>query len=286
MKKLLVLLLSFILIFCSAACQETAPNPTDTQTTEATEQKKTPGVFTSREPVGPPLSYISSAKDYFDVYDFSSPEKEGNLELLFHQPFRGTDKDYPLIIYLHGLGEDLSESHLGTSGTMVETLINLENESDEFSAYTLVPITPTDATLSWTSRQYKLLLDLIPYLKENYAIDTKRVYVTGISMGGFTTCQLVNDLPPETFAAVIPLSGARNLKQPEAHMDTAFYIHHSTNDTVVDVSCARNLYQQLVDCKHPNAKYVEYPDGTHSSTQYSVFRDRLFYNWLFARHLP
>ena len=296
MQKMCILL-AFVLVFSFAACKQQAQEGMETTnsqaaiTTEATEQetivkeKKTLGNFVTDAPISRP-PYISSVKDYFAVYHFMSPEIVGMIDVMFHEPIRDTGKLYPLIIFFHGRGENLSLNHLGTSGTMVEYLINLENDDEAFSAYTLVPITPTSEEVTWSGNRYQLLLKMIPYLIENYDIDPKRVYVTGISMGGFVTCQVVSDLPPRTFAAAIPLSGARNLKEPHKFVDTAFQIHHSTNDELVGVQNARNLYQQLLDCNYPKVQYMEYPSGTHASTQYSVFRSMLFYNWLFNQHLP
>ena len=129
---------------------------------------------------------------------------------------------------------------------------------------------------------------MIYHLLETYNIDAKRVYITGISMGGFTTCELVNQMLSNTFAAAVPLSGSQMMTDPETLLNTAFRIYHSTNDTVVNVSCSRDLYQQLLIVNHPKVEYTEFVSGNHTSPLYSVYSEQCyeFFGWMFAQRLP
>lgn len=293
MRKLLVLLLMVFLVFTFAACEKTDTPTTDSTKNEehsfsSTEKETHSSAATEfqQEELHVPFTPISSVEDYFDLYKFTPPESAGNIQYLFHQPIRQTGRAYPLIIFLHGLGDTVNERQMGTAGPLVTSLIRLENDSELYSTYTLVPTTPLANEGWWKDWQFNFLKELIPHLVENYNIDAKRIYVTGISMGGYTTCRLVNYMPPDTFAAAVPLSGAYDLIKPDAFLNTAFRIYHSEKDTVVNVSCSRSLYQQLLFCKHPNAEYIEYEDGSHTSPLYSVYNDRSFFRWLFAQRLP
>lgn len=127
---------------------------------------------------------------------------------------------------------------------------------------------------------------LIYHLVRTYNIDAKRVYVTGISMGGYTTCRLLKEMPADTFAAAVPLSGAYTMKDPVALYNTAFRIYHAANDPVVNVSCSRNLYKQLLGYKHPKVEYFEEEYGSHTSTLRTAYGDTYFYFWLFDQRLP
>ena len=107
-------------------------------------------------------------------------------------------------------------------------------------------------------------------------------------MGGFTICQLLDEMPANTFAAAVPMSACSNLLDPKAHANTAFHIFHSTNDNTVNVACARSLNQQLLQSGHTKTTYTEFKNGDHSSPMRDVFslqRDT-FMPWLFAQRLP
>lgn len=283
MKKWLYLLLTGVLLLSFTACgkRPAASNNTTQQTPDTTDEVPSADYVEDVD-----FTPILSSQDYFETVMYCPPQKAGNIHYLFHEPIRETGKAYPLIIFLHGKGDSVTESTLGTSGPLVRNLINLENESEEFSTYTLVPCTPLASEGWWEDWQVNHLKELILHLVDTYNIDPKRIYVTGISMGGYTTCRLVNEMPPDTFAAAVPLSGAYDLIKPDAFYNTAFRIYHPANDTVVDVSCSRSLYQQLTLYKHPKAEYIEFAHGNHISPLYEVYMDQSFYDWLFAQRLP
>lgn len=164
----------------------------------------------------------------------------------------------------------------------------LENEYEEYGAYTLTPSTPFPNQGWWTETQLSAFKKLIYQLIDDYKIDPKRIYITGISMGGFVTCQLVDEMPPNTFAAAVPLSGASNMSDPESLHNTAFRIYHSNRDTTVNVSCSRALNQQLLSSDHPKVEYIEFHHGHHTSPLRDVYSVQryTFFEWLFAQRLP
>ncbi len=267
-----------------AGASATVKDPTTADKDKETVEIPEPSA--PEKPTDTEFSLITSVDDYFVTKGYTPPNKVGLIQYLFHEPIRNTGKDYPLIIFLHGLGDTVNESTLGTSGPLIQNLIMLENQSEAFSTYTLVPSTPLASEGWWVSWQLDFLKQLIYDLVDNYNIDPKRIYITGISMGGYTTCDLVNQMPPDTFAAAVPLSGSRYMLDPTSLYNTAFRIYHSKNDTVVDVSCSQGLYYQLTVSEHPNVEYIQFDDGNHISPLYSVYYDKSFYDWLFAQRLP
>lgn len=283
MKQVFALFLTVAMVFFLAGCNRATKNdetvPSQTPSVSDVEQNRGEDV---------PFKPIVSALDYFEADTFYEPSVEGTVHYLFHEPIRDTGKSYPLIIFLHGLGDTVSKFNPGTATTFVNSLIKLENESEKYSAYTLVPTTPLASEGWWVLSQMSAFKKLIPHLVQTYNIDAKRIYISGISMGGFLTCQFVNEMPPDTFAAAVPLSGARNMTYPDTLSNTAFHIYHSTNDAVVNVSCSRSLNEQLRAHGHPNVQYTEFPHGDHVSPLYSVFVDDcyVFFDWLFAQRLP
>ena len=282
MKRLFALLLALLLATACIACrQATPPDPTDGTQPRPTDPTEPSETF----PVDVPFTPIGSVKDYFQYALYAPPVGLDNIQYLFHEPIRATGKAYPLIIYLHGKGEALSLQNIGSASQLVNNLIALENSMEAYSAYTLVPITPHGSEGQWKAWQIDYLIKLIGELIENHNIDPKRVYITGLSMGGYATCQLVNEMPT-TFAAAVPLSGARQMVHPLHIKNTAFRIYHAANDPVVNVTCSRDLYQQLLLYQHPKAEYFETPVGSHTSTLSTAYGDPHFYIWLFNQRRP
>ena len=280
MKKLLV---GFLLLAVLAALTACRQNPENIPSEEATQGSTTQSSTDTTVAFTP----IQSGEDYFRTRTYIDERTHEDVDYLFHQPVRDTGKKYPLVIFLHGLGNEVTKTKLGTARYFVEALIYLENSSEEYSAYTLVPTTPHGNEGWWTPSQLSAFKKLIREVISNYNVDPNRVYISGISMGGMVTCQLVNEMSPNTFAAAVPLSGAYQMTSPYEHGNTAFRIYHSTNDQVVSVSQSRNLYNQLRRAGHDNVELIEFPHGDHTSPLRTVFHENYyeFFPWLFSQSL-
>ena len=224
--------------------------------------------------------------DYFEALTYHGDAAD--VDYLFHEPMRASETPSPLIIFLHGLGDTVNEQQHGLTHPLVTALVALENSSKKYGAYTLVPGTPTAEEGWWTGQQLAAFIDLIRDTIQNYNIDPKRVYIAGISMGGMTACEIVNEMPPETFAAVVTISGVTMIRDPISLKNTAFHINHAAPDRTVSVESSRELHQLLTNAGHPKTIYTEYPIGDHISPLYEVFSgsDNPFYEWLFTQRLP
>ncbi len=277
MSNRLIALLAVACLLCLSACS--APISDNGATTVTTAVPTTTVDYNAL-----PFTPVSSSAEYFETLQFYDDTTEQTVHYLFHEPLRQLNEPQPLVIFLHGKGDSVTADFPGTATPLTNSLMMLENRDYRYSTYTLVPITPLAHEGDWTSFQvfaFKMLLwDLI----ERYNIDKNRIYLSGVSLGGFMTCRLVSEMP-DTFAAAVPLSGALPVSSPLSVHHTAFRIYHVATDPVVNVSGSRALYEQLAESKHPNAEYVEYPSGNHVSPIYTVFEhDRdAFFEWLFAQ---
>jgi predicted peptidase len=161
---------------------------------------------------------------------------------------------YPLILALHGAGER------GTDNVLPMTLNNLAfSWSDSANqakhpCYVVVPQCPLDqqwVNAPWINGSYRLAdtpiswplaaaLDLVDSLIQNSEVDSNRVYVSGLSMGGFGAydCILRH---PERFAAAIPLSGAGDPTGINGILDMPVWDFHGDQDTSVPVSGSRDM---------------------------------------------
>ncbi len=300
MKKVLTLLLSLSMLLCLLACEPDTTSSHSHVFSKATCSSPakcscgvTNGVALEHKYVYNRcsicghirLDYIVSSADYFKNKTFAMGS-DSIIHYLFHEPIRDTQKDYPLIIFLHGLNNDVSINNLGASTKLVNSLIELENESESFSTYTLVPSTPLPSEGWWTQSQKDALIALIRKLVATYNIDPTRIYVTGVSMGGMVTCELVDECP-NSFAAAVPLSGCTRMSVPENAKSTAFRIYHAIYDDVVSIESARGFYQQLVNSNHPNVELFELESPSHSAPLAAAYENdfREFFGWLFNQKL-
>ena len=240
----------------------------------------------------PAESFFSVAKvygvfsHYFTQMEYTDGSTNDTVHYLFHEPRGESAEPLPLVIFLHGKGDSVSMNDLGTADPMVESLMELQTVDNSYNAYTLVPITPFSYEGDWTFSQVETFKAMLPKIVEQYNIDPKRVYVSGISMGGFMTCRLVSEMP-EFFAAAVPLSGSLLIDFPWEVLGTSFRIYHVATDSVVAVTCSQQLYEQLSYHNHPNLKYVEYETGNHISPLYTVFYEdqKEFFGWLFEQQV-
>jgi predicted peptidase len=192
------------------------------------------------------------------------------------------NKEYPLLLFLHGAGErgDDNEQHLihGAKLFLTEenrkkfpaivvfpqcpdvsfwTEIKVEAEGEErkfnFASATKEPIPAT-----------KALLSLIDHLYTRYAIDPKRQYIMGLSMGGFGTLHMLSRLP-DTFAAAVVICGGGN--QEDAHRYAGklpLWLTHGDQDPVVPVSLSRQMVSTL-KFLGAKVKYSEFPGVDHNA---------------------
>ena len=147
------------------------------------------------------------------------------------------DKDYPLVVFLHGSVDESAKSLTSRAWTLNNFYMS---ENDEY-----IIVSPTKIGIDWSAKKIQ---DLIEDIKENINIDTGRIYLTGLSMGGRGTFIVASKLP-NTFAAIMPLSPHHEpysyLKLAEKVSDIPTFMHHSTNDNTSSFSLAKKMYNAL-----------------------------------------
>lgn len=193
---------------------------------------------------------------------------------------------YPLVLFLHGMGERGSdnEAQLTHGSKMFTNPVNRE----KYPAIVLFPQCSLNGFWSirsgngkygkWEAElpKVKELLDV--YLAKK-TVDKKRIYILGISMGGFGTYDMVCRFP-DIFAAAIPICGGIDtelLKETVGKVN--FRIYHGDDDPVVPVENSRKAYYALKQYG-ANVEYFEFPGCVHNSwTQ--AFNQPDFFSWLF-----
>lgn len=120
------------------------------------------------------------------------------------------------------------------------------------------------------------------------SVDANRIYVTGLSMGGYGAWEAIERWP-DYFAAAAPLSGAGDPTRAGVLVHMPIWAFHGAKDTTVPVSGSRDMIQAITQAGgHP--RYTEFPNGMHDLWEpghvYSPGNDPAFFTWLFSQKRP
>ena len=176
----------------------------------------------------------------------------------------------PLIVFLHGSGER------GTNLEMVKahspfTYKNLIKEPVAI----LAPQCP-DGMWWDTQAIYFLIKEIV----QKYKIDESRIYLTGLSMGGWGTLKLAGE-HPEMFAAVAPVCAPTDMVMEatiQNYKDLNLKIYQGGMDDIVVPENAFKFYQALHPI-NPKAELIIYPNDNHNSWD-STYSNPGFYTWM------
>lgn len=214
------------------------------------------------------------------------------------------NQQYPLLLFLHGSGESGTDNR-----RQVANHINvmIEKTESEFPAVLVAPQLP--AARGWSvANQQDLTTEVLDEVLADYSIDLDRLYLTGLSMGGFGTMnylQVLNGINPEIlqFAAAAPTAGAFiDDSLAPALRDVPIWLAHGDSDSVVNVSTSRETFNVLAGFERDasiefpsmgaggplaevgNVRYTEYPRVGHNSWS-RFYASQDFYEWMFAQSL-
>jgi predicted peptidase len=121
---------------------------------------------------------------------------------------------------------------------------------------------------------------ILESLKDEFSLDTNRFYVTGLSMGGYGTWDMITRWP-EMFAAAVPLCGAGDPSKAELIKDIGMWIFHGNNDDYVPVEGSREMFAALEAVESTEAIYTEYDGADHFIWNQVCVEEELI-DWLFA----
>ncbi|NDP22105.1 MAG: phospholipase [Paludibacter sp.] len=206
------------------------------------------------------------------------------------------NKVYPMLVFLHGSGErgNDNEKQL-VHGSSI--FLNSKNRT-EFPAIVIFPQCPSNdswvhfkdkksntfefSDIKGPTKPLALTKTLIDFYKKTEAVDTKKIYISGLSLGGMGTYDLICRYP-RLFAAAIPICGAVNEKRLMKVRKMPIRIYHGDNDESVSVEYARNAYIELKANGSKNVQYFEFPGVGHNSWD-RTFAEPDFLKWLFNQH--
>ena len=198
-------------------------------------------------------------------------------------------KKHPLLIFLHGAGERGSDNRAQITHGKDFLLAAAKRQG----CFVIAPQCPPNARwveVDWSARSHLmpeqpsvpmgLLLELLPKLCDEFAIDTDRIYVMGLSMGGYGTWDLIQR-HPEMFAAAVPICGGGDVTKAERIARLPVWAYHGSQDTVVPTSRSRDMIEALRKAGG-TPRYTEAP-GVGHGVWGLAFSDPELAKWLFVQ---
>jgi predicted peptidase len=186
-------------------------------------------------------------------------------------------KHWPLMLFLHGAGE---------RGTNLQRVAihgppKLVKAGTNFPFILVAPQCPEGRR--WESES---LLQLLNHIAKNYAVDERRVYLTGLSMGGYGTWKL-GVTHPEKFAALVPICGGGETidvllagrEQGAALKTLGVWAFHGAKDPVVPLDESQRMVNALKRAGVEEVKLTVYPEAQHDSWT-ETYANPALYEWL------
>lgn len=243
---------------------------------------------------------MAQSNEGFNASTFVN-EKSDTLLYQWLKPVgKNQQEKFPLVLFLHGAGERGKDN---TKQLKNGASVFLKDENRKtFPAYVVFPQCPeadywASVAIDRSSlplqldfdyqrpltKSLQLAIDLVNSLIKSESIDTTRIYIVGLSMGGMGTFEAVYHYST-LFAAAIPMCGGGDtLSYGKKKPMIPLWIFHGDADNVVEVKHSRQMVHTLKEFSS-SVKYTEYPGVRHNSWDYA-FADPDLLSWLFAQKL-
>ena len=181
----------------------------------------------------------------------------------------GTKDGFPLMLFLHGAGERGNPANVKVHGPPML----LENGwAGTWPFITVSPSCPSGAT--WSASQ---LLRLLDEVVERLPVDESRVYVTGVSMGGHGTWDMLL-ADPDRFAAAAPICGWSDPSRAPLLVDVPIWVFHGDADTQVSWKNSSNMVDAIRAAGGTKVEFTLYPGVGHNSWTVT-YNNRDLYTW-------
>ncbi len=218
-----------------------------------------------------------------DPFVFTDDDENTMPYRLFTPPTAEGGGELPLVVFLHGSGERGTDNRLQVA-VHISGLIRA-TQSEEFAAYLLAPQVPTNGNGWSADGQTDLGIEIIDSLTESLPIDTDRIYVTGLSMGGFGSFTYVAQ-HPDKFAAAVPMSGGFGPGIADRIKDIPIWSFHGDRDDVVIPQLSREMYDEVTNVGG-TTHLTELVGGSHviwSPIYGDTVRETYgLYDWMFSQ---
>jgi len=202
------------------------------------------------------------------------------------------EEGWPLLLFLHGAGE---------RGTKIDAVRvhgppKLREKFDQLANCVIVsPQCPRGSF--WRVKALRALIDEV---EAAFPVNPKRRYLTGLSMGGYGSWNMISN-DPDLFAAVIPICGGADIHIPEEKRkkkgivpefkpdglakatDLPIWVFHGTADGAVPVGESERLVAQLRKAGNTHLRYTAFEGANHVEGWQWAYKDPALWDWCFAQ---
>jgi len=182
-----------------------------------------------------------------------------------------SQEKWPLVVFLHGAGERGSDVNVVKKHGPPKLI----EAGQAIPAVVLSPQCPDRSF--W---QPEALAKLIEEISGKYKVDPDRVYLTGLSMGGYGTFAL-SAAHPEKFAAIAPICGGGDPKTAERIKGLPAWVFHGAKDNVVTLDNSQKMVDAL-KALNADVQFTVYPEAEHDSWT-ETYANPKVWEWLFAQ---
>ncbi len=184
------------------------------------------------------------------------------------------DKKWPVVLFLHGAGE---------RGDDVRKVANwgppkLINDGREFEAIVVSPQCPAG---QWWNYKVVALSKLLDGIEAKYRVDPDRVYLTGLSMGGFGTIAWAAN-EPGRFACISAVCGGGDRFSAAIDAKLPAWLLHGTADPTVPVQNSIDLYNAMKAAGAKDARLTLY-EGVNHESWVPAYGEQRLWDWMFAQ---
>jgi len=240
-------------------------------------------------PAGPKITVES-----FQAETYESP-KGGKLLYRLLVPARvDSGRTYPLVLFLHGAGGRGADNvRQITDAGFCPGLLNKVGFAGRYECYMIAPQVPRGkvwVSLNYSARartmpsspsaQMRMTLELLDSALKQYPIDPDRVYVTGLSLGGFGTWDAIQRRP-KFFAAAVPVCGGGGTAQAAKLTKIPLWVWHGDKDRAVPTQRSRDMVAAI---RKAGGKpiYTEQPNCGHN-VWIPAYSSTRTWDWMFAQ---
>jgi predicted peptidase len=233
----------------------------------------------------------ADTKTVFEARTYQSPNGDKLLYRLMTPANYDAKQKYPLVLFFHGSGERGDDN----TAQLVHGMKDFASDENraKYPCFVMAPQCPTGkkwCEVDWSAETHKtpaepsdpmrLTLEAIANLEKHFNIDTQRLYVTGLSMGGYGTWDLISR-KPNMFAAAIPICGGGDETEAAKLTKIPIWVFHGDKDGAVKVERSRNMIK-AIEAAGGKPKYTEYPGVDHDSWT-RTYADPNVFEWLFSQ---
>jgi len=206
--------------------------------------------------------------------------KDGDSKYVIFVPHGyNADKDYPLILFLHGAGERGSDGEAPVRQG-IGNAIKFKGGEKRFPFFVIFPQCRSKGTWKAGGPDADRALAILDEVQKSYKIDSKRVYLTGLSLGGMGTWSIAA-AQPDRWAAIVPICGGGDPATADKIKDIPCWCFLGSNDNPKLASSTRGMVE-AVKKAGGNPRYTEFPYVGHNSWDPAYATSEL-YPWLLAQ---